>query len=177
MSCKACDWIEKEKLIYQDDKVVAILSDEPANFGHVLVMPKQHYTILEQVPDDIIGHIGSVSNKLSIALFETLNIQGTNLIIHNGVSAHQTIPHLLVHIIPRLDNDGIDFSWKPRRLSEEEMSTIELELTEESKAEKEVISSQLQPRQIQTGSKSTEPEKIKESKETNYLIRQLERLP
>ncbi|MBW2971339.1 HIT family protein [Candidatus Woesearchaeota archaeon] len=176
MSCKPCEWIEKSELIYEDEQVVALMADKPANFGHVIVMPKQHFTILEQVPDKIISHIGVVANKISIALFESLNIQGTNILIHNGVVAHQQYPHFMVHIIPRLENDGIELAWKSRQLSEEEMSTIELELTEGVKTEKAVIKTET-PSQDSLKQGKKETEKLKQSNQTNYLIRQLERIP
>ena len=108
MKCEACELIKGEEKIYEDDKVFAVLAKNPANYGHIWVVPKEHYTIIEQVPDFVMAHIGVVTNKISMALFESMKIQGTNIFIQNGVAAGQNIPHLIVHIIPRFENDGIN---------------------------------------------------------------------
>ena len=121
------------KTIYTDEKVYAVLDINPANPGHLLVMPKEHYPIIEQVPDKEIEKIFSVANKISSAVFETLQAQGTNIFIANGIPAGQTVAHFMVNIIPRLEKDGINLQWPPKQLDEEEMSTVELKLKEHTK--------------------------------------------
>jgi histidine triad (HIT) family protein len=118
--------------VYEDDKVVAILPKNAATIGHVLLIPKDHHPIIEQVPDFIITHLFQVANKLSIVLFEGMNALGTNIIVNNGVAAGQTSSHFMVHIIPRRENDGLDFTWQPKQLSQEELATIEMKVKEET---------------------------------------------
>ena len=173
MKCEACELIKSEERIYEDDKFVAVLAKNPANYGHILVMPKEHYTIIEQVPDYEIANLGKILNKLSIALFESLKIQGTNIFIQNGVAAGQTVPHLIVHIIPRLENDGINLNWQPRQLSEEEMSTVELLLNEHANKIGEFENEK--PKPISLDKKREEIKHDKE--EENYMIKQLDRIP
>ncbi len=168
MACEACEW-ELEP-IYEDSDIVVVLSPNPTNFGHTIVMPKEHYTIMEHVPDEILEKMAVVVNKMSIKLFESLNIQGTNLLVQNGVDAGQQIPHFMIHIIPRLENDGIDFSWDPRQLGEEEMSTIEMKI---KKQINEPVPEEPQEKE------TVEPPQAKgpKSESDNYLIRQLRRIP
>ena len=131
---------------------------------------------MEQVPDYEIEHLGVVANKISMALFESMRIQGTNIIIQNGVAAGQKIPHFILHIIPRIENDGLNLSWEPRQLSEEEMSTIELKLNEHTRnigafeIEKEL------PINLDAKEKIKAAKEVKEEKD-NYLIKQLNRIP
>jgi len=172
MTCETCELIKKKKgKLYEDEKIIALLAPTPAAVGHVWVLPKNHAAILEQVPDYIVGQVFSTANKLSMALFESLGAHGTNLLIQNGVSAGQKHNHLIVHIIPRRENDGIDFNWETKQLSEEEMSTVEIKIKDETKG---------------IGFFETEPEKkvVIEQKEAeelgdeeDYLLKQLERLP
>lgn len=121
------------KKVYEDDLAMAVLDVNGSNPGHCFVMPKNHYPIIEQVPDAEIGKLFQVSNKISTAIFESLGVQGTNLFVANGIPAGQTVAHFTINIIPRKENDGINLQWQPRQLSEEEMSTVELKLKEQSK--------------------------------------------
>jgi len=184
MECIACEWIEKGERVYEDEKVVALLARDAITSGHIILLPKKHYTIIEQLPDYEIDHLAKISNKLSIALFESLKIQGTNILVQNGLAAHQEIPHFMIHIIPRIENDNLNFQWNPRRqLSEEEMSSIELQLKDASRSvgniEKEkpkpIDLDSKRPAELKQQSKPSEPGMKQE--EINYLIRQLERIP
>ena len=129
------------KKVYEDETVMAMLDVNGANPGHCFVIPKNHYTIIEQVPDSEIARLFQVSNKISMAIFDSLGVQGTNIFVANGIPAGQTVAHFAINVIPRKENDGINLQWQPRQLSEEEMSTVELKLKEQAKdtvIEKEV---------------------------------------
>lgn len=168
--CQIIDGKIPSEKIYEDENILAILDMNGANPGHTFVIPKEHFTILEQVPDFLVGKLFNVANKISSCLFETLEIGGTNIFITNGVVAGQAAAHFMINVIPRKDNDGINITWQPRQLSEDEMSTVELELKEatknvggfETKTEIEKISTQ-------------ETESI--SGEDSYLMRQMKRIP
>ena len=173
MLCRAVKGKTKLEKVYEDDDCIAVLHPKPAAKGHVIVFSKTHYNIIEQIPDHEIGDLFKKVNKMSSAIFESVKAQGTNIIIQNGVAAGQEIPHAAIHIIPRGQNDGLNFQWQPKQLTEEEMSTVELTLKKEAESiggfQKE---------------KETEPIKLDEKKpkkilgeEENYLIKQLNRIP
>ena len=135
-SCVVCQIIGNKvpsKKVYEDELVMAVLDVNGANPGHCFVMPKNHYPIIEQVPDIEIGRLFQVSNKISSAIFESLGVQGTNIFVANGIPAGQTVAHFTINVIPRKENDGINLQWQPKQLSEEEMSTVELKLKEQTK--------------------------------------------
>jgi len=135
MECPMCEFIKSgnAKKIYEDEMVIAFLNPNPAVIGHSLVIPKQHFVIIEQTPDSLVGRLFEVANLVSSALFRALNLQGTNIILNNGVSANQKIAHLAINVIPRTENDNLNFSWSPKQLNEEQMSTIELKIKEHTK--------------------------------------------
>ena len=176
-SCIFCQTVKgKTKLekIYEDEKIVATLHPTPAAKGHILVFPKKHYQIVEQIPDYEIGEIFKKINKLSVAGFEGVKAVGSNIIVQNGVAAGQKIPHVCINIIPRVENDGLNFQWQPKQLTEEEMSTVELKVKEETEKiggfEKE---EKKEPIKLEE-----KREKIKEEgEEESYLIKQLRRIP
>ncbi|MFC1768354.1 HIT family protein [Nanoarchaeota archaeon] len=170
--CQISDGKVPSKKVYEDDKIIVVLDFMGALPGHCFVLPKKHYTIIEQVPDEEIALIFEIANKVSSALFETMDVQGTNVYITNGVSAGQQVPHFFCHVIPRLENDGINLQWSTKQLSEEEMSTIELKLKEQIG---DVVSYSAAPK---VESKQKKPKVFSsEEGEENYMLKQLKRIP
>ena len=158
------------KKIYEDDVALAILDINGSNPGHCFVMPKNHYPIIEQVPDAEIGRLFQISNRISSAIFDSLGAQGTNIFIANGIPAGQTIAHFTINIIPRKENDGINLQWQSKHLTEEEISTIELKLKEQTKNighfEKEEKKARSPPKPV-----------ILSGEEEEYFTRQMRRIP
>ncbi|HIH42896.1 TPA: HIT family protein [Candidatus Woesearchaeota archaeon] len=177
-NCKYCQVVHgntKVEIVYQDDKLIAYLNQEPASLGHIMLVPKEHHTIFEQVPDAETSKMFTVASKLSAALFDSLNLGGTNMIIANGVAAGQDIPHVAMHIIPRMQQgDNLNFEWKPKQLSEEESSIAEIKLREAcaniggfESTENKVIE-----HKKEAADKIIDDEDIE-----NYLLKSLNRIP
>ncbi len=171
MNCEVCDKVFHGKnLFYENDKVVAVLSDAPAATGHVLVLPRDHYPIIEKIPDNVFAEMFRVANKISAACFKTAGAEGTNIVINNGIAAGQKTNHASINIIPRLQHDGLHLQWDAIKAKEDELQTDQLMIKEalgkltDKKPKKEVI------------------EKIEEEieeipEEENYLLKQLDRTP
>ena len=98
--------------VYEDEQAIAILDINPANPGHLLVLPKEHHTIMPQMPESIVSHLFKLTKHLSQVLLKTLKAEGTNIYVANGVAAGQQAPHFMIHIIPRKANDGLNFKQK-----------------------------------------------------------------
>ena len=81
------------------------------------------------------------------------------------------MPHTTIHIVPRKENDGLNLLWKPKQQSEEQMSTLELMIKEEAKKIAPFEKEKPKPIEIK------KPEEIKPTKEENYMIKQLKRIP
>jgi histidine triad (HIT) family protein len=153
------------KRLYDDNECIAILDINPANPGHVLILPKEHYQIITQVPEETLAVMTRVSKALTNALFSSMDVQGSNILVQNGPAADQKAPHFLMHVIPRFENDGLNFGWQPKKLSEDDMEKIFSKLTEK-------------PISIGTIKQKPIEEKEKEKvKEDSNLIRSFERIP
>jgi histidine triad (HIT) family protein len=173
--CKICTISEKGglKKIYEDVKVIVALSPEPISKGHVLVIPKKHYPIIEQIPDYEVAYMFNIANKISIFLFESLKVQGTNLFVENGIAAGQKYSHFMIHIIPRMPNDGINFEWVPKQMNEEEMSTIELKIKEQISVVGNFEEEKKEPINLDNKIKTISAFSDKE----DYLIKSLRKIP
>ena len=111
----------QSRKVYEDDSVIAILDVNPANPGHMLIMPKEHYSIMPQMPDEETGHIFAVAKALSNAALRSLEVQGSNIIVANGVAAGQRAQHFMIHLIPRKENDNINFQVPQKTIDDSDL--------------------------------------------------------
>lgn len=95
------------KKVYEDAQCLAILDINPAEKGHILLLPKEHYAIMPQVPEKVLGHLSIVTKYLSQVLLKVLRADGTTVFIANGAAAGQRAQHFLMHLIPRKSGDNI----------------------------------------------------------------------
>jgi len=112
--CLFCKIIAGEipaKKVYEDDNFFAFLDINPVNLGHTLVVPKQHFVNIFDIPETTTTQIGPVIKKLAQAVKDGTQADGVNIVINNETAAGQIIFHAHVHIIPRYLNDGFQH-WK-----------------------------------------------------------------
>ena len=95
------------KKIYEDQHNLAILDINPAARGHLLLLPKEHYAIMPQLPGEQLGSLFLAAKKLSQLLLKALKVSGTNVLIANGLAAGQKSQHFMIHLIPRREGDHI----------------------------------------------------------------------
>jgi len=119
--CQIISGKVQSKKVYEDEHVVAVLDINPANPGHMLIMPKEHYSIMPQIPDEEIGHLFLTAKALSNASLRALEVQGSNILVANGVAAGQKAQHFMLHLIPRKEGDGVDFEVPQKTIPEQEL--------------------------------------------------------
>ncbi len=125
--CIFCQIIEgkvQSRKIYEDDKVFAILDVNPANPGHIILLTREHYSIMPQIPDNELSHVFIIVKNLSNLMLRSIDSQGTNIIVANGVAAGQRAQHFMVHIIPRRENDNILFILPQKTMQQQEIEEI-----------------------------------------------------
>ena len=102
-SCTFCKIARREapaSHVYEDEKVIAFLSNCPINVGHTLVVPKGHYENIYDIPEDEVAHLFKTVKKVAYAVKTAVNAEGIRIIQNNGEAAGQVIFHLHVHVIP-----------------------------------------------------------------------------
>ncbi len=95
------------KKIYEDELAIAIVDINPASKGHLLLLSKEHYMIMPQVPDGLLAHLFLLAKKLSQTLLRTFKVGGTTIFIANGQVAGQRAQHFMIHVIPRKEGDKL----------------------------------------------------------------------
>ena len=119
--CGIIDGSMQSAKIYEDELVVCVLDIFPASKGHVLVIPKKHIAVSAQLDEALSSHLFNVGNRMSALLFEAMNAEGTNLLIANGAVAGQKVDHLVLHVIPRYKDDGVNITWNSEQIKEDEL--------------------------------------------------------
>ena len=107
--CIFCKIISKEqegKIVFEDDKTMAVLDIFPAVKGHILFFLKEHYPIMPYIPADEFKHLFGLIPQLSGALKKARLSTGINVFIANGGPAGQRAPHFMLHLFPRETGDG-----------------------------------------------------------------------
>jgi histidine triad (HIT) family protein len=109
-SCIFCKIAQKQvpsSLVYEDEKTVAFLDIRPLNEGHTLVIPKEHYVNIFDIPKELICYIHEVTKKVVQAVEKATHADGISIIQQNGEAAGQEIFHLHVHVIPRFEGQKL----------------------------------------------------------------------
>ena len=122
--CQIIDGKVQSKKIYEDEKVIALLDINPANPGHTLLLTKEHYSIMPQIPDDELAHVFMVVKSLSNTMLRSIDAHGTNVIVANGIEAGQRAQHFMAHIIPRKENDGVNFVLPQKAMEQNAIESV-----------------------------------------------------
>lgn len=109
--------------VYEDDKVLAFLDIAPINYGHTLVIPKEHFVNLEEIPEDKLTAVAVVVKKIGQALKQGLGVEGYNVQVNNDPVAGQVVPHLHFHVIPRQAGDGLKL-WPQGKYADSEAEEV-----------------------------------------------------
>ena len=107
MDCIFCKIVKGEipsYTVYEDEVVKCFLDVHPDSNGHMLIIPKKHYTNLDDIDNDILSHIMKVSKQMKTLLEEKLHIDGLTLIQNNGLV--QEVKHYHLHLKPVYNNNS-----------------------------------------------------------------------
>src|SRR5215469_6120504 len=106
--------------VYEDDKVLAFLDINPLSAGHTLVIPKEAAESMDSLSDEAAAALGRVLPRLCRAVIAATGVREYNVLENNGTGAHQAIPHVHFHIIPKPNaREGLGVGWPMRSLERE----------------------------------------------------------
>ena len=105
--CKIASGEGQASIVHENRNVMAFMDLYPANVGHTLVMPKEHWETIYELPEEILADLFVVVKRVAIAVKKAVNAQGINIVQSNERAAFQLVRHLHVHVIPRFEGDAI----------------------------------------------------------------------
>jgi len=126
LSCVFCDIIARKAqahIVYEDDDLIAFLDNHPITDGHTLLVTKRHYERFGEIPQAEVAKLFTKAQELNEVVMKRMSAQGANISLNDGKAAHQLVPHIHIHIIPRKASDGVSFQVR-KRLSAEQMEHI-----------------------------------------------------
>ena len=110
--------------IYENSKFKVIMDIAPANKGHVLILPKEHYDNIYDIDTATAGELFELAAMTARALKSVLDCDGMNILQNNGTVAGQTVFHFHMHIIPRYEGDTVNIGWKELSYDDGEMEQL-----------------------------------------------------
>lgn len=124
--CKIIDGKIPSATIYEDEDFKVILDISPAAKGHALILPKEHYANIYELPEELAAKLMVLAKKLAGHMTEQLKCDGFNLVQNNGEVAGQTVFHFHLHLIPRYaDGDNKDMlHWNHLEYAEGEVAKL-----------------------------------------------------
>ena len=107
--------------ICENEGFRVILDLGPASKGHALVLPKEHYRDITELPEKAAGEAFSLAGKVGKAMKQGLGAAGFNIVQNNGTAAGQTVFHFHIHVIPRYEGGPEMVAWTPGKAEAEEL--------------------------------------------------------
>jgi histidine triad (HIT) family protein len=107
--CIFCKIVLKKiptNIIIENDKAMAFLDAYPLSKGHTLVIPKAHYSKIQELDENSSQSLFNLLWKITNPIEKAMGVNSSTIAIHNGREAGQEIPHVHIHVIPRESGDG-----------------------------------------------------------------------
>ncbi|HEL9628948.1 TPA: HIT family protein [Streptococcus suis] len=104
MTCIFCHQLKEEDILYQTEHFKVVWDIDPVQTGHLLIISKEHYDTLSQVPPAVRYELSDLEVFLTEKLCQTLAIDGVTIACNDRL--FDTGTHFHVHLIPRFQSDG-----------------------------------------------------------------------
>jgi histidine triad (HIT) family protein len=110
--------------VYEDEQVYSFLDIGPVARGHTLVIPRERAVYLHELSDDAAAAIGRVLPRIARAVMHATGAENYNILQNNGAPAHQAVPHVHFHVIPKLGDSGLGVGWPAGSLEDDDAAAL-----------------------------------------------------
>jgi histidine triad (HIT) family protein len=104
--------------VYEDEKCLSFMDINPVAKGHLLLIPKEHYTWMQDVPDELLSYLFIKTKELMKAVIASLGCDYVQISI-----VGKDVPHFHIHLIPRYTDDTLQ-GWDTFSYQGDEMHSI-----------------------------------------------------
>jgi histidine triad (HIT) family protein len=87
-------------IVHEDDRAIAFLDIQPMSRGHTLVVSKDHYDTLFEMPDDLAAHCLTLAKRIAPGIQRATGAEAINVFSANGPAGGQDVLHFHFHLIP-----------------------------------------------------------------------------
>ena len=122
--CKIANGEIPSATVYEDSICRVILDVNPANKGHALIIPQEHFGNIYSMDAETAAKIFTIATEVAKAQKAELNPDGLNILQNNGEAAGQTVFHFHMHLVPRYIKDNVTMTWIPGKADTEELSAL-----------------------------------------------------
>ena len=94
--CKIASGKDEASVVYENPDVIAFMDLHPANIGHTLIIPKEHWETIYEIPERVLSNLFVVVKRIAVAVKKTVNAEGINIVQCNEKAAFQDVIHFYV---------------------------------------------------------------------------------
>src|SRR5580704_12747597 len=125
--CVFCDIAQGRvpaSIVCENELALAAIDLRQFHPGHTLVMPRRHFQDVRELDDATGAALMAMVSRVTRAVGQAFSNQGLSVWHSIGEAAFQEVPHLHIHIHPRLMGDNVLHVY-PRLPINEERSTLD----------------------------------------------------
>jgi histidine triad (HIT) family protein len=98
--CRIIGGEEMVSLVHEDDKTLAFLDIQPMSKGHTLIVTKDHFPTLFDMPEELAAHCLAVARRIAPGIQRAMDAAAINIFSANGSAGGQDVLHFHLHLIP-----------------------------------------------------------------------------
>ena len=92
--------------IWEDENFMAILDVAPQVRGHALIISKEHFENIMEMPEELGPELLDCIKKTATVLMKKFGCGGFNVLNNTNEVAGQIVKHVHFHVLPRKKGDG-----------------------------------------------------------------------
>jgi histidine triad (HIT) family protein len=110
--------------VAESDLAIAFMDIGPIAEGHTLVIPRDHYETVMDMPPEVVADVYGLAARVARAIKASMGCEGLNVLQNNGACAGQVVGHVHVHVIPRDSGDGIAWPWPSTEAEPDRLASL-----------------------------------------------------
>lgn len=98
--CRIIGGEEMVSVVHEDDLAIAFMDVQPLSPGHTLIVSRDHYPAISDVPDDVAAHCIALAKRIVPGIRRATGAEAINIFSANGMADSREASHFHIHLIP-----------------------------------------------------------------------------